>query len=167
MPALRIGGVVLGMIIAAGARAGVPVDALQFDLKCYGQFEDRAQDTTGWFWERVRVDLQKGRFCIEECQSVQRLTRFDARTVEYHYDQNSSDPKLNAQPPYQAETTAGPFFSKLDMTFDRRTGSYRRRDVLLEGDIVGVSHDDRYTGSCVLRPFSGLPAPDHYHRWSD
>jgi hypothetical protein len=129
----------------------------RFDLLCRGQMTRNGVAQP--FETRLHVDLSSRRFCLDVCLEVFHLSEASANVLAYQYDIAVADAD-HAANRFRgvAASSAGPFPLSENITFDRRTGVFRRDYRYDQGNPAGVSYDDRYVGQCQVMPYTGLAA---------
>ena len=129
----------LSAVVASPASA-----ANQFDLECAGE-QLRVALTVGK-WDRVawrgvvKVDLDAGLFCEDECRAAQRIFAIGPEIVTFA-SVKSVDLKDNS-------------------SINRLTGIYRRVYQQSNTAPAGEPMNDRQVftdGRCVVKPFTGFP----------
>ena len=146
-----------GLLWASPALASSDVQA-QFDLVCRGTLQETNWSTP---WDkvlprssemRVRVDLTKGAFCIENYCDV--FMHSDEK-LQYQCRAGSGQKFCGDE---SIVSSAGPFYLGQDFVFDRPTGTVRRVLWGEIGDRAAKPYRSEFAGSCVLAPFTGLSA---------
>ena len=129
----------------------------RFDLVCHGQMTGRGAPAA--FETRLHVDLTSNRFCLDVCLEVFHLTQASGDQLAYHYDIAVADAD-HAAGRYRGDmaSSAGPFALHEDITYDRRTGAYRRSYRFNAGDPAARAYLDNYVGQCRVMPYTGLAA---------
>jgi hypothetical protein len=146
----------LAQVFAAGC-SGQAAGADKFDLVCRGQMTRNGAPQP--FETRLHVDLASKRFCEGVCLEVFHLTEASANQLSYRYDVTVADADHAAGRFRGAmASSAGPFPLSEEISFDRRTGAYRRAYRYQQGDPAARDYDDRYVGQCRTMPFTGLAA---------
>jgi hypothetical protein len=155
-----------GALFAAVAMIGAAAPpARQFDLVChgtmtgYGTTFGQTSMQPKAFQSRVRVDPDTRRFCFDACANVFHFKKIEGTLFQYHYDFDIADEDHRAHT-YRTTTlsTAGPYPLKEDLAVNLRTGAFHRENIFDEGDRFVMHYDERYTGTCEIAPFTGIPA---------
>jgi hypothetical protein len=141
--------VVLGLSLAPPLAYGE--DRLHFDLVCRGEMQEmNSQSRSTPFTTRIRVNVQKKQFCIDDL--CNKLTRSDEKKIEFHCHPGRTFC-------YEIGSTGGPFVLKDDFAVDRSTGEFQRSYAGEVGDRAPRRFNSKYSGVCRPAPFSGLGRP--------
>lgn len=156
-PRRRLGQPVLYAIsfalIAASARAE---GADRFDLVCNGtvtalRTTSSEDATTTAAWDgRVRVDLGRGKACVDDCQIVETVSASDPSEIELLSvgAETSSPQRREYVDRIEVNRISGQYSRTHDWAEDTRNPDMAN---------VSIIHHDEYSGACTPGQFSGLP----------
>jgi hypothetical protein len=159
----KLGGIVAALTLTGSATAASP--ARQFDLIChgtvtgYGTTFGQTSMQPKAFVSVIRVDRGTRRFCFDDCAEIFHFKAIGGTLLEYHYDFDTADEDHRAHTfRTTSMSTAGPYPLKEDFTVNLGTGDFHRENIFNAGDRAVIHHDERYTGTCKIAPFTAIPA---------